>query len=272
MRTLPVRLCVGAWVRRCSTYSLIVAAAVLATACDVALSGLQGGRERAEDTWTRSYAISAGGQFDVSNVNGRIEVTATDDPKIEVKAERVARGQTVEAAKENLRRIEIIEEASADRVRIETRHPRMRNGGTEVRYFIRVPRNVRVRVTTVNGEVDVDGVTRAVMNTVNGQINGRRLEGGAEAETVNGQVHLEFASLEDNLKVETVNGGVEIEVPSSAKADVSARWTNGGISVNGLALETLEKERRRLTGRLNGGGARIDIETTNGGITINGRS
>jgi len=250
----------------------VIAAAVLATACDVALSGLHGGRERAEDTWTRSYPIAAGGELDVSNVNGRIEVTATDDAKVEVRAERVARGTTVEAARENLQKIEIVEQASADRIKIETRHPRTNRGGTEVRYFIRVPRTVRVRATTVNGQVEVDGVNRAVLHTVNGQINGRRLTGGAEAETVNGPVNLEFASLDEALKIETVNGGIEIEVPANARADVSARWTNGGISVDGLNLETLEKEKRRMTGKLNGGGARIDIETTNGGIRLTGRS
>ena len=251
------------------TYAPILVVAVLSTACDVAFSSLHGGRERAEDTWTRSYTIAAGGLLDVSNVNGRIEVTATDDGKVEVRAERSARGQTIEAAKENLQRIEIVEEAASDRVRIETRHPRMRSGGTEVKYFIKLPRNLRVRLNTVNGHVEVDGVGRAILNTVNGPINGRRLTGGAEAETVNGGVHLEFASLDEGLKVETVNGGIEIGVPASAKADISARWTNGGIEVNGLQVETLEKERRRFTGRMNGGGARIDIETTNGGIRLN---
>lgn len=254
------------------TYAPVLAAAFLATACDVALSGLHGGRERAEDTWTRTYSITAGGLIDVSNVNGRIAVVAIDGSKVEVSAERTARGSTVEQAKENLNRIEIREEVSADRVKIETRHPRMRGGGTEVKYLLRVPRNVRVRVETVNGEVNVDGVAGPVMQTVNGQINGTRLSSGAEAETVNGAVNLAFASLDSALKVETVNGGVEVEVPANAKADISARCTNGGISVGGLQLETLEQNRRRLDAKLNGGGARIEIETTNGAIRISGRS
>ena len=47
---------------------------------------------------------------------------------------------------------------------------------------------------------------------------------------------------------------------------------NGGISAGDLPIETTgENNRRRLEGRLNGGGARIQIEGTNGGITISGR-
>jgi hypothetical protein len=39
-----------------------------------------------------------------------------------------------------------------------------------------------------------------------------------------------------------------------------------------LAVEsTGEKNRRRLEGRLNGGGSRVELATTNGGIHITGR-
>jgi hypothetical protein len=44
--------------------------------------------------------------------------------------------------------------------------------------------------------------------------------------------------------------------------------TNGGIDSSGLSIETTESTRRRLEGRLNGGGAPIRIEGTNGGIRI----
>jgi hypothetical protein len=58
---------------------------------------------------------------------------------------------------------------------------------------------------------------------------------------------------------------------SSSKASISASITNGGIDATGLTLETTEKTRRRLEGRLNGGGAPIRIEGTNGGIRIAAR-
>ena len=45
-----------------------------------------------------------------------------------------------------------------------------------------------------------------------------------------------------------------------------------GIDTSGLQIETTGgSTRRRLDGRMNGGGARIDIEGTNGGIRISGR-
>ena len=59
--------------------------------------------------------------------------------------------------------------------------------------------------------------------------------------------------------------------PADAKASISASVTNGGIDTSGLAIETTQSSRRRLEGRLNGGGAPIQIEGTNGGIRIGPR-
>ena len=61
-------------------------------------------------------------------------------------------------------------------------------------------------------------------------------------------------------------------VPESAKADVSASCTNGGISVApDLKLEVTEQSRRSLEGRLNGGGTPIELHTTNGGVRLKAR-
>ena len=62
-----------------------------------------------------------------------------------------------------------------------------------------------------------------------------------------------------------------MRVPADSKATISTRWTNGGVEVNGLSVEETEKSRRRFDGRLNGGGARIDVETTNGSIKLGRR-
>ncbi len=61
-------------------------------------------------------------------------------------------------------------------------------------------------------------------------------------------------------------------LPDSAKADVTATCTNGGITVSPeLTLAVTEQSRRRLEGRLNGGGTPIELQTTNGGVRIKPR-
>jgi hypothetical protein len=65
---------------------------------------------------------------------------------------------------------------------------------------------------------------------------------------------------------------VRLSLPETARADVSASSVNGGINVSGIDLETVgDRTRRRLSGRLNGGGTPIELRTTNGGVRIESR-
>ena len=253
----------------------LAAIAVLCTtlgACDLAFSGF---KEQATDTWDKKYPLSDGGRLEVKNTNGYIRVEVGSD-QVEVHAERVARAATPEAAKEMLGKIEMVEDVTADRVRIETRRPSggFGHGGVEVRYTIRVPSSAQVELENTNGEVRVTGVTRGTrIATTNGAIDGRGLAGEVRATTTNGGVELELASMTQPVHVSTTNGGVTVRIPSSSKADLQATCTNGGIDVSGLELDIEgERSRRRLAGRLNGGGPRLEVSTTNGAIEIKGAS
>jgi DUF4097 and DUF4098 domain-containing protein YvlB len=138
-----------------------------------------------------------------------------------------------------------------------------------VRYYVKVPASTKVVLNTTNGEIEVDNVTASAhLETVNGQVNARGLGGEIKASTVNGGVDLALASVTGDVSVETTNGGVTVRLPGDAKALLLGRTTNGGLSVDGLQVEEVERSRRRLEAKLNGGGRRIEAETTNGGITF----
>jgi len=65
---------------------------------------------------------------------------------------------------------------------------------------------------------------------------------------------------------------VTLMLPEKAKATVSASVTNGGINVGSLDnFEVTEKARRRLEGKLNGGGTEVELHTTNGSIRLRSR-
>ncbi len=67
----------------------------------------------------------------------------------------------------------------------------------------------------------------------------------------------------------SVNGGVQLKVPHDTQAQVRARCTNGRVSVDGLPFSVEgERTRRRVDGTLNGGGGRIELQTTNGGVSL----
>ncbi len=255
-----------------------VAAALFASGCDVNLGngdfsvGMASGR--ASDTWDRTYTVSPGGRVELLNGNGAIEVTQATDGKLSVHAERIAKASSDEAAKQLLAKIEIVESVKPDAVRLETRAPKVMRGGAEVKYSIKMPAGLAVFMTNTNGTITLTGLANAVdAKTTNGGIHGENLSGTVSATTTNGGVNLTLTKLGDGgITAETTNGGMSIEIPSDSKADVTAHVVNGGIGVENLKLETVgDQSRRRVEGRINGGGAHIELSTTNGGIRLAGK-
>ncbi len=252
----------------------LLAAAISLTACDVVVNSIEGvGGVKATDTWTRTYTVEgAGAGVTVVNVNGRIEVEAVDGNQVDVRAEITARGGTEQAAKDLLKQVQILEEASPAQIRLETKHQKtFGRQGVEVKYFLKVPKTIKVSLETVNGGINVVGVEGGVQaDTTNGGVQGRLLSNSVRATTTNGGIKLQLSSLGgDGVELETTNGGIELQLPENAKATLAVRCVNGGISVNGLDLEkTGESSRRRLDGRINGGGTPVRAETVNGGIRI----
>jgi|RhiMethySRZTD1v2_1073278.scaffolds.fasta_scaffold349214_2 hypothetical protein len=253
---------------------LLVPLVTVLAGCDLSVGNLT---ERATEEWTRSYPLAAGGEIRIGNTNGRVEVEGVEGATtVEIKAEKIARSATETGAKELLPRITIREDAQPDRVTVETEKMNgiMIGAAFEVRYHVRAPKGAVVNVTTTNGGIGLTALSgKIIAHTTNGGVTAKELTGGIEARSTNGGVSIDFAQLgTERVSARTTNGGVTIMLPDSAKADVTARCTNGGIIVSpDLTLAVTEQSRRRLEGRLNGGGTSIDLQTTNGGVRIKPR-
>lgn len=267
-----------------SLLGLVLAAGLSVAACDIKTSAngdfsfdISGGK--AQDTWTRTYSLADNGRLELINVNGRITAEAATDGKVSVEGRRTAKGSTDEAAKENLAKLEIREEVSGERIRVEARPPRLSGfGGHEIEWTVRVPKGVIVDLRTVNGGVRLNGLQGEVhAKTTNGGVKGMNVTTHIlEAASVNGGIEIEFGAALDatgSVDLETVNGGVELGLTSESKASITARAVNGGVTVTDLPVQKQEQSnsfesKRRLEGTLNGGGAKVTISTTNGGVRI----
>jgi DUF4097 and DUF4098 domain-containing protein YvlB len=250
---------------------VLVALAIGSAACDVAFQDLSAS---ATDTWQKQYTLAAGGRFELSNVNGTIEVTpSADATAVEVVAERKARASSEQAARDILKTTVIAEQVSPDTIKLDV----PREGGgfgmgrrqISVNFKVRVPKGAVVSVSTLNGGVRVAGVLGAVkVRTTNGEITGEGLGGAVDGGTTNGAIKVQVTAVQpEGIRLDTTNGPIDLRIPADAKANVSARWTNGSFETSGVRAEG-EKERRRYDGKLNGGGPRIELSTTNGGIRI----
>ncbi len=259
--------------RRASLSAIVLLSATLG-ACDLAMSGFH---EEARDTWSKTYPLNANGRLEIVNTNGTINVSTSSSSQVEVHAERVARAATPQAAKELLEKSQIKEDVSSDTVHLESRSPSgfsFHGSGLQVSYTVRVPTGASVHLQDTNGRIIVDGLKNETrLQTTNGQIEGKHLDGEVKATTTNGGVELQMNSVSKDIEVQTTNGQVSLEIPKSATAQIAARVTNGHIAVNDLSVQADDDNtRRHYNARVNGGGGpRIQVETTNCGISIAGR-
>jgi DUF4097 and DUF4098 domain-containing protein YvlB len=228
-----------------------------------------------EETEEMTFAVNPGARISLENINGDIDITGGAGDEVKVVARKKAK------TKEYLAGLQIVSDADADYVRIETRHPKRESGwfnwGSDgsgsVTYELSVPANVDLdTIETVNGDVRIRAVAGAVKaSTVNGGLDLENLTSDANLETVNGRITAAFDTLGAGQRVdaEAVNGRIEILLPADASARVSAETVNGSIDADDFGLEA-EKGfvGRDLSGDIGDGGARLSIDTVNGSITI----
>ena len=230
---------------------------------------------KASDEWTRTYTLPKGGRLEIINVNGVIEAFPAKGSQVEVVARREVRTRTDEEAKARLAKAEMIEDVGPDHVRIQMKpgEPNASfgpHGRVNIVYRVGVPPSLVTTFRTENGAVRIDNVEgRITAASTNGPIVGRGLSGTVDASTVNGGIEIGMQALSGDSKIVTVNGPATLIVAPDLDAELDAAAVNGGVTTqDGLPLTTSDRTGRRVAGRLNDGGPRITVQTTNGGVRI----
>ena len=248
---------------------------LVSAGCDIAMADFS---EQAAVEWRKSYQLQPSGRVEIHNVSGKIDVAPGQGNAVEVYAKKIGKASSPELAKQAIERIQIAESSEGGVIKVETKVDRSSGGlfshsQALVEYVVRLPAGAQVKLTTVNGGVEITGLTGVISaEATNGGIRARDITGQIEASTINGGVEVELAAVPaGGVKLECTNGGIELKLPSDAKATLSARVANGGIETHGLNVSARESSRRRLDADLNGGGPRIALDGTNGGISISAR-
>lgn len=267
--------------RKISVLAAVLTVGLATTACDIQTSAngnfsFDIAAGKATDTWTRTYKVTDKQRFELINVNGRITAEPADGSEIIVEARRTAKAMSDEKAKELLTQLEIREEVGESTVRVESRPPR--RADHEMEWTVKVPKGVVVDLRTINGGVRMNNLSNEIhAKTTNGGVKGMGINASVfEGSAVNGGVELELSrplAATDSIEMETVNGGVELSLPQESKATIAARCVNGGVHVENIEINKEEQsnefdKRRRLNGTINGGGAKVNLSTTNGGVRI----
>jgi hypothetical protein len=139
-----------------------------------------------------------------------------------------------------------------------------------VEITVRVPDGVKVDVSSINGGLEIDGVTAEVeAHTVNGGIEARSSGGPVNASTVNGDIDVRMGAVgTGNLDFSTTNGSIEVTVPDGLNAEVSMRTVNGSVGADFPMTVNGRINPRRIVATIGKGGMRIELSTVNGSIDL----
>jgi hypothetical protein len=259
---------------------LVVCLVGLGIACDVKVGkdgdvSIDVASGKASDEWKRSYTLPKDGRLEIINVNGVIEVYPASGPQVEVVARREVRTRTDEEAKARLAKTEMVEDVGPNHVKIEMKANDQGvsfgpHGRVQIVYRVNVPAGLRTSFRTENGAVRLENSTGQITAaSTNGPIVGRGLSGSVDASTVNGGIEIGLTSVNADSKIITVNGPATLTVPADIDAELDAAAVNGGVTTqDDLPLTARDRTNRRVTGRLNNGGPRIVVQTTNGGVRV----
>lgn len=250
----------------------------------------------------KTFPLTAGGQLELTNVNGGVTIEAWDRNEVHVVAEKKVKAGSDEKAREVMGQVQVVVTPRAGALKVETKLPKRPDGGffdwlsgndvnVNVNYKVQVPRAAKLDVDTVNGGLQVTGTRgEADLETTNGGITVAQVDGNLKLESTNGGIHVTDSAgavhasttnggievaLRDlpddsDLSLSTTNGGVDIKLPRNARLSIDAATTNGKIASD-FDVTGGTSSKRHLTGDINGGGGKLKVRTTNGSVGIEGQ-
>lgn len=248
--------------------------------------GMTGGGHDGEfcgaNNWSKSEKVShnelrelnvPGGRLKVDSENGRITVKGEDRGDVLVRACVRTWGENEADAKMRAGAVRI---DTSDGVRAVNTPDR----DWSVSYEILVPRLTDLDLSAGNGRITISSVQGQMnVKTGNGRITLEDVAGGIRGRTGNGRVTVSlsgFAYQGGGIDVETGNGRITLKLPENYSANVDVETSNGRFSSDFDELQVAAaafKEKRksgpkRVSASINGGGAPIRLQTTNGRVSI----
>jgi len=272
---------------------------ILVLAC--VLTAGTAGAEELKKVAERLLPFAPGGEIHIDDKNGRLTVDAWPRHDVRIQITRVVRAGDHAKAEALMKELQSEVEVKTGRIDVRSRFPRRvesigimdlfgRNStNLQINYYVQVPEDTDLWLLTTNGEVHVQGTSgrldarttngdvevtnvrgNVTLQTTNGGVHVTNLTGQAVAHTTNGAVVAQLRKLPGtgSVDLQTTNGNVEAYFDRDLKADLDASTTNGHVSVEFPVTATIAHGSRTFRGTIQGGGAKITIQTTNGNVEV----
>jgi DUF4097 and DUF4098 domain-containing protein YvlB len=131
-----------------------------------------------------------------------------------------------------------------------------------------------VNLQTSGGEIKVGRIAgSAVLSTSGGSIEVESVEGLLRADTSGGSIRARIdGALTGDCELETSGGDVNVAVDRGVGYFLDASTSGGDVRADGIVIDVTDGAAgsSRLAGKVHGGGPRLKLRSSGGGIEVRG--
>lgn len=129
--------------------------------------------------------------------------------------------------------------------------------------------NGNMNLSTSGGDI----ICKTVDGDVNAETSGGDIQldvnnGKVHAETSGGDVVIKYNGVHQGIHAETSGGDISVKLPNDCKADAHLETSGGSCENNFPNSKNIKVKRSEITAILNGGGPRIELQTSGGDVKI----
>jgi hypothetical protein len=218
------------------------------------------------DEINQTYELSSGARVEVRGINGTVDIETSSGGAAEVHIVRSAR------TREELSYRKIIVEHTANSLVIRPEKENERGDrNVRQRVTLRIPRQVELNVSGVNGRTNVgeiDGPVR--LSGINGAVDVAQAAGYSDISGINGRVRINITRLSDRgIQVSGINGGVELRFNEDLNADLDVSGINGSVNTDVPNVSVIGKfSRQNFRAKIGSGGTPINVKGVNGSVRL----
>ncbi len=209
----------------------------------------------------------------VNGINGAVTIETANTTTAEVHIVRMAR------TREDLERHRVLVEQTAGGLYVHGENNRdegrRRGGDVRQRVTLRVPRQIELQASGINGRTivgEVDGPVR--LSGINGKAEVAQARGYSDISGINGSVVITLTQLgERGIHVSGINGTVELRFAEALNADLRVSGINGAVHADVPNVTVQGRiSRTNFNAQIGTGGAPINVSGVNGSVRLTPRS
>jgi DUF4097 and DUF4098 domain-containing protein YvlB len=240
------------------------------------------------DDWSKTYDLTGKPELHVEARDASIRVDVWDQNKIE--AHVTTRGWHIGSGD-----LEVVEHQQGNAVDIELRQPHRNHFsiGIDARHTeleIHMPRSAKVNVHSGDGAISARGLEGELdfstsdgsleLDDIDGTLHARSSDGSVrvsgrfdalDLRTSDGRIEVEArpgSQVREPWEIRSSDGSVSLKIPGDLAADVELHTSDGSITTGvPIAIEGSVRS-HDLHGKLNGGGNRLTLHTSDGSVRL----